>query len=370
MEISIDRISFMRDGFSAELDWNTEIIGLDTSTVNIEIAASGFLATVPGSSMPSTIQVLLTSRISNQDSGLPTILLPQQLIRDVPKDSPNPADPDSTLYRLMLSISDIGFSITPGVSGVRNVATVVRPGGTSDIAFLTALAAVNSSPRGRATQPIAPGVRTGSLQNEIPDAFALLQAGGVEVLDAAIVPFPNLHIQSSHAWHLIRRTADIFYYTGHGWGDRNCLAIVPPGSPQAVCWASVSDIASSWSSSLNLEALIIAGCAVLKIDFSASPAIGPGLQWAKLLTTNGGPLTALLGYSDLAPLDAHGGDDIASEMGARIAGGSRNYVRDWLEVNANHRAWNAVAMDTGGYWWVTQDVPVLTLHTIHSQVIP
>jgi hypothetical protein len=77
------------------------------------------------------------------------------------------------------------------------------------------------------------------------------------------------------------------------------------------------------------------------------------LAWAKLLTTKGGPLIAILGYAGSAPSDKAGGDLIATEMGQRIAAGSKNWVQDWLKVNGNNRAWNAAGMDKSGFWWLS-----------------
>jgi hypothetical protein len=103
---------------------------------------------------------------------------------------------------------------------------------------------------------------------------------------------------------------------------------------------------------MDLDILILAGCSVLKIDFSSSPSSGPGLGWSRLLRAKGGPLAALLGYQRGAPCDNPNGDRIARQMAQRMAKGSTNFARDWLEVNGDNNANNAVAMDDQGYWWI------------------
>jgi hypothetical protein len=200
-------------------------------------------------------------------------------------------------------------------------------------------------------QPDTIGSPTGSMSGEQPDALPVLQSAGVEVLDVTVEAESSWTVNDSHSWRLIRSPADIVYYSGHGLSASNCLAIESPaGSGTYPCWARASDLTPHWKSPMDLDVFIIAGCSVLGIDFSGSSPSGPGLEWAKLLTGAGGPITSLLGYAGGAPLDSRGGDDIAREMATRIAGGSRSFVSHWLAVNGDRKSWNAVAMDAGGYW--------------------
>jgi hypothetical protein len=75
------------------------------------------------------------------------------------------------------------------------------------------------------------------------------------------------------------------------------------------------------------------------------------------LKNKGGPLTAVLGYRGAAPDLASVAMGIAIEMGKRIAAGldDDEWVLAWLEVNGNDpgaNTWNAVGLDTRGYWWI------------------
>jgi hypothetical protein len=360
MPVTVERIALMRDGFTAEMDWNDDIIGLNVNGINIRIEASG----EPLAQMPDTIRVNVTSRVANRDAGVATIPPASPLVWDVPRFGPDPADASRTFYQTSRSIWSAGFFLAR--DDVLEVATVVRPGGSSDALFRRAL--VGWTVRGRSTQPTTVVGRTGSSLEEIPDAFTLLQAAGVEVLSITLVPVPGQIVLSSEGKGLIRNPANIVYYSGHGKGSSNCLAIEVPGIftslgfLETTCWMGPSDLTPHWQGLADLDVFIIAGCSVLKIDFPTffgSPS-GPGLAWSKLLAQKGGPLQALLGYGASAPKDTGAGtpgaidvgNTIATEMGIRITGGSLTFVKDWLEVNAAHKAWNAVGMDGQGYWTI------------------
>lgn len=343
MAISIDAIHLMRDGFGAPMDWNTDVIGLNVSQINIQISASG----ASDSAMPSEIDVEVVSRPPNRASGTGTVA--SALTWSVPRHGPDPANPASTLYRLARDISDAGDFFALRTGRPLEVSTVVRPGGTSDAVFRSAL---GWETRGIGQQPSTSGSSTGAMSAETPDALVLMKTAGVEVLDVTVVPEASWTVHDSHSWRLIRSPADIVYYSGHGLSASNCLAIEPPTGSYS-CWATASDLTPHWKSPMDLDVFIIAGCSVLAVDFSGASPSGPGLDWAKLLTTSGGPITALLGYGGSAPLDSRGGDDIARDMAGRIAGGSRTFVADWLDINGSYKSWNAVAMDARGYWSLT-----------------
>jgi hypothetical protein len=332
MPTTIENIRLMRDGFATPVRWD-DIIGMvfgPTTTaqgVNIQIEVSG-------DPMPSEIEVQIESRVPNGDtSGTTTIRTP--LTWRVPRYQ------SSNLYRLAKSIPETGQFILSG--GAREVATVSRVGGTSDAAFRTALGSSYTS-RGRATQTVA-----GTEATDQPDAIRLLQAGGVEVLTVRVVPKEGLIVRNGSVHRLIRSPADIFYYTGHGLLNQNCLA-VESSAQNYTCWASASDLIPHWRGRMDLGLLIIAGCSVLHID--TTTLRGPGLAWSRLLTSKGGPLYALLGYQGSSPSDSGGGNSIATAMGHRIASGDRRFVQSWLEINKQQRAWNAVAINTSGYWWL------------------
>jgi hypothetical protein len=117
---------------------------------------------------------------------------------------------------------------------------------------------------------------------------------------------------------------------------------------------------------------------------------GPGLEWANLLSLKGGPLVALLGYRGGSPKDRPDfpfdpgsgrpnepvGEIVATEMGRKIAeigkdivtrDGAIQLIKAWLDVNGDHRAWNAVAMGQSGYWWIGQTTWEKLNHDYHIE---
>lgn len=340
---TVEAIELLDDGLTRPLGWD-DVIGLDVNAVNLRVTASG----LPDAVMPAEIEVLVSSHPPNGDAAPATLSSPVPL--RLPR-LPAAPGPGRAGYGLSRTPGDLGPFLAVETRR-REVATVVRQPdhlgpGTSDRAFVSAL---GWAPRGRGT---VPGTRTGSTgtpTGEVPDARQLFLAAGVEVLEVTVLPLPGLRVTASPARALIRSPADVFYYSGHGSSAQNCL-LFEPVLREASCWLKPADLLPHWRSPLDLDVLIIAGCSVLRVDFPlvGSPS-GNGLAWAPLLTGQGGPLAAILGYGGSAPSDARGGDDIARAMGARLAGGSRDFARDWMEVNEARRAWNAVALDTRGYW--------------------
>lgn len=333
--VTVETLAIMDDAFARDLGWD-DVIGLDVARLNVRLRASG----LPDAVMPGEIALFVASRPPNGDSGTATLA---GKTLNVARSGPAPSG--GLEYRLSVTPADLGdFLAVETRRG--EVATVVRIGGTSDAEFRTAL---GWAPRGRGTQPATASAGTGDAASERPDARKLFLAGGAEVLEARVFPQPGLRDTAGRKVALIRSPADVFYYSGHGLGASNCLAVETAPHTYA-CWLRPADLLPHWTSSMDLDVLILAGCSVLHVELSGSSASGPGAEWAKLLRTKGGPLTALLGYEASAPLDRPNGDAIARDMGARLAAGSRRFARDWMEVNAAHRAWNAVAIDTSGYW--------------------
>ncbi|HZZ77985.1 MAG TPA: hypothetical protein VFE62_05685, partial [Gemmataceae bacterium] len=79
----------------------------------------------------------------------------------------------------------------------------------------------------------------------------------------------------------------------------------------------------------------------------------------ELLNTFQGPLYALLGYRDTAPMDSGGGDQIAIEMAQAIidtlGDDWDSYARKWCEINAKYpQTRTAAAIDNAGYWYINQ----------------
>lgn len=343
-QLVVEDLRITDDGFTA-LSWD-QIIGLDTTTLNIELKASG-----PGPAcMPAKIDVEVSSRVPNRAKGTATLGKPVKL--DVPRFGPDPANSNRIVYRTSRTLDSVGEFLKVE-RRLKEVATIVRIGGTSDGEFRRAL---GWNPRGAATQPAAPGASTGSESGEVPDAFALFRSAGVEVLEVRVPAQSKWRVPGAIK-RLIRSPADAVYYSGHGLSTSGKLVIDINSKPCGELgtyrdWLGPTDLVGVWTSPMDLDLLILAGCSVLKIDFSTSPASGTGLAWARLLTTKGGPLAALLGYQKGSPCDSPNGDRIARKMAERMAKGSVAFARDWLEVNGNNNANNAVAMDARGYWWI------------------
>ena len=278
---------------------------------------------------------------------------------DIARARTDPASPNRVRYRLSRPLADAGPFLAVDKTHVKKVATVARNGGTSDREFREALGWEH---RGHAIQPNDASRSTGSAAGEIPDARTLFRAGGVEVLAVQVPALPNWKVPGTVA-RLIRSPADVFYYTGHGLSASGKLAIDTGTSP-ASCptsgpfanWLGPTDLTSVWRSPMDLDVLVLAGCSVLKIDFSTSPPTGPGLAWAALLRGKGGPLEALLGYRGAAPCDTPNGNRIAKAMGARMAAGSSNFAHDWLTVNHDEHATNAAAIDDQGFWYIERGI--------------
>jgi hypothetical protein len=343
-EVTVEALWFAGPGGpGTPLSWN-QVLGLDTAAVEMVATASG----LPVALMPPEVVVALASRPPNRESGAGS--LPAPVPWALPLEGPDPANPARMRYRDVRLVDALGRFLTAH-SGIREVATVVRSGGTSDVRFRSALAA---SPRGSATQPLTATGSTGDETREVPDAKALFRAGGVEVLDAAVQPRPNW--RTPNAVHgLVSSPADVFYYSGHGLSSSGKLAVETTGKPCGVSgsyvdWLGPADLAACWPAFMDLEVLVIAGCSVLRVDRSTSPPSGPGVAWTRLLRSKGGPLVALLGYQRGAPCDVPNGDAIATAMAARMAAGSTAYARDWLTANGDRHATNAAAIDGTGYW--------------------
>ncbi|MET9272064.1 FAD-dependent oxidoreductase [Kribbella sp. NPDC003557] len=332
-------------GAGTSLRWD-EVLGVDTPAVEVLATASG----LPLATMPAEVTVELMSRPPNREAGRGTAASPVSWT--IAREGPDPANPTRLRYRGTRTVGSLGGFLTLDATH-NEVATVVRAGGTSDAAFRSALAATS---RGSGTQPSSTGASTGAEAGEVPDAMALFRAGGVEVAELTVRPRPNWRTPAA-VRRLIRSPADIFYYSGHGLSSSGMLAIETTGAACGsagtfVNWLGPADLARAWPAGMDLDVLVIAGCSVLKIDTSKSPATGPGVAWARLLNTQGGPLVALLGYQGKAPCDAPNGDAIAAAFAAKLRSGSTDYVRDWLTVNGDHNANNAIGMDSRGLWTI------------------
>jgi hypothetical protein len=360
---NLNKLSLMDDDFKTEV-LEDKIIGFDAKLSNLNIQLS---VNNDGSKLPESIPI----EVAVWPPGKPSLVFVTRTL-DVPKAGGSASKGGTILYKLSVLVSDIDKLLMP-IDKVKEVATVRRIGGTSDMKFVKALGSKWKG-RGQAEQAHKCGIDSGSLTDERPDALKLLQSGGVAILEIKI-PSTSFTIK-----RFIRNPADVFYYTGHGLGlgfsrrvvaatSMNCLAIEDHTSADGYCcWAKPSDISPHWKSPMDLDVFIIAGCSVLAVDASTGTVKGDGLEWAKLLKSNGGPLIALLGYGDLddnekggptgatAPLDNRGGDSIAQEMGKWIKDSSNfnGIIEKWLHINASVLNFQAIGMDEGGWCWRTR----------------
>lgn len=146
-----------------------------------------------------------------------------------------------------------------------------------------------------------------------------------------------------------------------------------------MCWAKPADLLG-WRGGSNPRTVIIAGCSVLSVALSG-PMVGPGLDWLPLIRARGGPVEDMLGYGATvpnptsaqrqAPADNPVGNAVAEEIGKAISRGSNTLPSDWLEINAQHHAWNAVAIDRNATLWsMTQSIPFTTAHTVTQTPLP
>ena len=343
-QLAVDQLRITDDAFTGALTWD-QVIGLDTVSLNVELVAFG----LPPAVMPSQIMIEISSRAPNRAGGVATLVTALKL--PAARFGPESANANRIIYRLSKPLADVSDFLKVERQ-IKEVATIVRRGGTSDAEFRRAL---KWNSRGIGVQPGTVGASTGSESSEIPDAFTLFRSAGVEVLELKVPALPNWRVPGS-VKRLVRSPADVVYYSGHGLSASGKLALdinnKPCGQPGGSFsdWLGPSDLTPVWTSPMDLDVLIIAGCSVLRIDFSTSPPSGPGVGWSRLLRGQGGPLAALLGYQKGAPCDNPNGDRIAQQMAQRMTAGSTSFAHDWLTVNGNNNANNAVAMDDQGFW--------------------
>ena len=145
-QLTVEQLRVTDDGFAVLLNWN-QVIGLDTAALNVELIASG----LPPATMPSLIGVDLSSRLPNRSRGTATLGASARF--EAPRFRPDPANPNRIVYRLSLPLNRFGDFLKVERS-LKEMATIVRNGGTSDTEFRTAL---GWNLRGTATQPVVVG---------------------------------------------------------------------------------------------------------------------------------------------------------------------------------------------------------------------
>ena len=334
LPLNVEVVSIHTDDWNRELVWDdiVELGGTDRKSIqkiNIQLRAWGAprVWNVDGRDrqvMPDPFP--LEAQVQRDGRTIPQN---RWSLRMAGADA-QPADRIQTLYRRSDSAVAWGFvshDPRPGVATIAR-ATVEISLGLDD----------GWADRGSAVQGGAKAA--GRL-----DAKRLLEAGGVEILTLA---------EKTNSWTLkwlLRSPADLFFYSGNST-KAGCLSWVGD------CWAAPDVVAGQWRGLSDMKFLIIGAPHVLQMNVVNGFAMGaPGAKWGSLLKTKGGPLTAIMGYRDLAPAIKDVGKQIAEQMGKKIASGIKDdeWVETWLSINAEHPGkdtWNAVGIDQSGYSWI------------------
>lgn len=367
MTIRIKAATFLDTSGTTPINRLTDVLGMKVDVLNVRVEVEPSLDPVPAE-IPVDIRMLEPAlRRASKSSMSGMLRVPARRVAR------------TRTYLARVAVSGLANLMRAGDS-LKEVATVVRDGGTSARLFRSKLAGGGWAVRGAAKQA-AEGKAdvTGSLMDEQPDAKTLFLAGGVELIEASVPPSPGLKVgPQGRTWAFVRSPADVFFYSGHGgWWNCNLLredhhSGASTGYP---LWLSPETLLAHWmkhkdvnTSPMDLDVLIINGCSVLG-DWGLSTeseavngaATRPScaLRWQELLTSRQGPLLAILGYRDTAPLDSGGGNDVAVEMAQAMLDTLRNdwaaYPRRWLEINAKRpQTRTAAAIDNNGYWYINQ----------------
>jgi hypothetical protein len=362
MTIKIKRFELVQDNSEVPVDPALEIFGrswIRNLNIRLEIDASeGFTAADP-------FQVrIMTREPTRKERGNGSMSSPLMVPLDL--------DAKTGVFKATVPLDKLAIA-RDMPDQVPEVATVVRDGGTSDAIFRSTLEGKGWQLRGAAVQPAKGQPNwTPDLIHERPDASLLFAAGGVELLELTLVKpsdksFAKVVMPST--WVFLSNPADIFFYSGHGaWGTGSLLR--EQGDHQYEEWLTPDEVFQQWRNhssdpkvhTNDLDVLIINGCSVLFWNRFNETVDDParkswGLEWAKLLSTRQGPLSSILGYRTVAPLDRDGGYDVAKKFADRIVGGLGvnfdNYAKAWLEVNLeNSNTLTACAIDNAGYWYI------------------
>jgi hypothetical protein len=294
-----------------------------------------------------------------------------------------PRDGSTFTYAASVPLSTLA-PFMKSADGMREVATVIREGGTSAPKFRQPLLDAGWALRGATMQRRHPPSHT----EHDPDPLLLFQSGGVEVLEVAVAPGQGLRTgPAARAWAFVRSPADVLFYSGHGaWDTCNLSWFLGGDREDPDNWEKFlgsDDLIDFWSkqgpdiqrSPMDLDILIINGCSVLRWSSPNDPCVATdplaldpeeghapcGPRWQRLLCSRDGPLYAILGYRDLAPLDSAGGDAVAERMGRAMAPLDPEQQWDkfaplWMKVNQQHgpSTWTAAAIDLKGYWYMNK----------------
>ncbi len=361
MPATVTSVRFMYNDWADEVEHTLDVIGLPVE--GERLSDLNVMATVAGSSPPPSLRVSLNSyepasRLKGRGSY---ITYPElELLPFSPKGLP----PSTTAYRG--SVKNLENYMVDA-DGWKEVATVARGGGTSDIFFRKPLLAKGWLSRGVGHQPKVGTLDPGNEARQEPASELLFKCGGVEVIEAAVQPQPGLTVgPKAREWAFVRSAADVFYYSGHGafWNGGLIL-------PNHDNWLTPEALLDYWrrqpktgKGPMDLDVFFIAGCSVLYIDFdNPGNPYSHGRRWAELLNNRQGPLVALLGYGagkeappsprgGKAPADSDGkghqtGNLIAQRMAEAMAGGLayKDYAAKWVEINRKAGIYTAIGID-------------------------
>ena len=349
--ITVTDLLFRDDTGTLRLDaqdgWEQAAIGIN-SAVNLvaEVEGADF------ADMPETLPVDVSSQSLYRVGGPATLT---RLRLDLRKTADLGG---ATRYELTTSWDELPFKDD---DSMLEVATVMRSGFDATAADLFRHQ-LQYAGRGVARQPsfvkradgsisIAPDPGSSALGREVPPAEFVMLGGGVEILVAQVPRARDRRVASAPARALVRSPADVWFYSGHGLRSGKLVVGPVDGTRAYLPWKGPSDFLAAWigggnkARTVGMRMLIINGCNVLNLE----PAFGePGTEWIRLMRDRGGNLTHILGYASNAPLDSAGGAVIAAKIG-RALRERRDPVSAWLEINAAHRQWGAVAIDAAGY---------------------
>jgi hypothetical protein len=386
--LKVKKVTILDDTFAKPIDRFTGVVGLNVKNLNVQVELTGHPAA--STDPPSKLDLTVLAREPDpkrlrSDKGSMSGPLTVSALRTG----------KVLIYWASVTLDKLAPFMKAGdsqleVATVRRVRTGSDGGHSSDEPFRQVLTDGGWALRGAGIQPATnPKGTTGDKATMQPDALTLFQAGGVEVLEVTVKPTPDVHIGASGTeWAFVRSPADVFFYTGHAaWWDgcmlidtgghhyKDWLAPDKYGKDNVAQDPSVPELLSSWQknsadiqrSPMDLDVLIFNGCSVLYWDGTATtvpkwdgkntPAVG--LLWRKFLTTQQGPLVAILGYRDTAPLDRDGGITVAKKMAeamVKLGNDWENYPRKWMEINKPQKnTRTAAAIDRKNYWWIDDD---------------
>lgn len=369
MSLTVVDFALKNNFWSKEIDRTREIVGLDGVGLNLQITVSG-PAIAP---RPAAFKIKVSLQEPLQTGqGKTTNNVTIEL--DVPR------LPNTDTYRL--SVPAWVFLSKMIAEGRREFMTVARAStkampANADSAFRHPLQQGNWAVRGMGIQGLTLNSKSGNEALRRPDARQLMLAGGVEILDIQVVQPKDIKFKESKTWCFVRSPADIVFYTGHGQNGNLVTHGDRTGEGHDV-WLSPEELLAAWSVTdpvfgknlFDVDVLIINGCSVLDCDKGHTT----GNRWAQLLTSQKGPLCAILGYRRGAPADSQGGADCAGQLAKAIVhkldANWAGYAREWLEINrqmdkahsSGTSAYSfayASAVDNTGYWTLDRNLEIV-----------